>query len=210
MDEIKRRILQGEGQHLDFKFRIDDQVKIARTLAAFANSGGGSLLIGVKDNGKIAGCNPEEEYYMIEGAASLKCQPEVSFRNQTLQVDHYFILEVEVLPSEQRVKAMDEHGRWTPYYRFEDHTLRSNAVLDHIWRLQKTGLVQPERFSETEINLIRIVRDEGPISLSKLNKKSGIPFKDLSRLLASLVCWEIIQFELHEDGIRYVCVDKEE
>ena len=94
MDEIKRRIAQGEGHYLDFKFRVDDQVKIARTLAAFANSGGGSLLIGVKDNGKIAGCNPEEEYYMVEGAASLKCQPEVSFRNQTLQVDHYFILKI--------------------------------------------------------------------------------------------------------------------
>lgn len=210
MDEIKRRIAQGEGQYLDFKFRIDDQVKIARTLAAFANSGGGSLLIGVKDNGKIAGCNPEEEYYMIEGAASMKCKPEVSFQSQIIQVDHYFILEIEVMKSDQRIKALDENSKWTPYYRFDDHSLRANAVLDHLWSLGKNEVRRPEKFSETEINLIRIVRDEGPISLSKLNKKSGIPFKDLSRLLALLVYWEIIQFELHEDGIRYVCPAEEE
>lgn len=210
MDELKRRIALGEGQYLDFKFRIDDQVKIARTLAAFANSGGGSLLIGVKDNGKIAGCNPEEEYYMIEGAASMKCQPEVSIKSQIIQVDHYFVLEIEVAPSEHRIKALDENGKWTPYYRFEDHSLRSNSVLDHLWKLQKTEQVRPEKFSELEINLIRIVRNEGPLSLSRLNKQSGIPFKDLSRLLALLVYWDILQIELHEDGIRYVCTDDEE
>ena len=64
MSELKRLIAEGEGVQLDFKFRIDDQKKIARTLSAFANTEGGKLLIGVKDNGKINGVNPEEEYYL--------------------------------------------------------------------------------------------------------------------------------------------------
>ena len=38
-------------------------------LVAFANTGGGRLLIGVKDNGKIAGIRSEEELYMIEAAS---------------------------------------------------------------------------------------------------------------------------------------------
>ena len=48
-------IAEGEHQQQDFKFEISDARKIARTLSAFSNTDGGRLLIGVKDNGKIAG-----------------------------------------------------------------------------------------------------------------------------------------------------------
>ena len=51
---------------LDFKFEISDSKKIARTLVAFANTDGGRLLIGVKDNGSISGIRSEEEKYMID------------------------------------------------------------------------------------------------------------------------------------------------
>ena len=61
------------------KFEISDARKIAKTLSAFANTDGGKLLIGVKDNGKIAGVRSDEEQYMIEAAAGLYCSPEVNY-----------------------------------------------------------------------------------------------------------------------------------
>ena len=60
---IEELIAQGEHQQLDFKFEVSDSKKIARTLSAFANTDGGRLLIGVKDNGAIAGVRSDEEYY---------------------------------------------------------------------------------------------------------------------------------------------------
>ena len=72
-------IAEGEHQQQDFKFEISDARKIAKTLSAFANTDGGRLLIGVKDNGKIAGVRSEEEKYMIEAAAQLYCIPEVEY-----------------------------------------------------------------------------------------------------------------------------------
>ena len=57
-------IAEGEHQRQDFKFEISDARKIAKTLSAFANTDGGRLLIGVKDNGKIAGVRSDEEQYM--------------------------------------------------------------------------------------------------------------------------------------------------
>jgi len=52
-----------EGEHVsqDFKYFLSDTRKIARTLAAFANSKGGRLLVGVKDNGNIVGLKHQEE-----------------------------------------------------------------------------------------------------------------------------------------------------
>ena len=65
-DYIHTLIAEGEHQQQDFKFEISDARKIAKTLSAFANTDGGRLLIGVKDNGRIAGVRSEEEKYMIE------------------------------------------------------------------------------------------------------------------------------------------------
>ena len=86
-DYIHALIAEGEHQQQDFKFEISDARKIAKTLSAFANTNGGRLLIGVKDNGKIAGVRSEEEKYMIEAAAQLYCVPEVEYSLQTYIVE---------------------------------------------------------------------------------------------------------------------------
>ena len=75
---IKKLISEGEHQQLDFKFEISDSRKIAKTLVAFANTDGGTLLIGVKDNGNIAGIRSDEEYYMVEAAATMYCKPSIN------------------------------------------------------------------------------------------------------------------------------------
>lgn len=58
---LKKLIARGENQQLDFKYCISDSRKIARTLSAFSNTDGGRLLIGVRDNGSIAGIRSDEE-----------------------------------------------------------------------------------------------------------------------------------------------------
>lgn len=62
---IHALISEGEHQKQDFKFEISDARKIAKTLSAFSNTHGGRLLIGVKDNGKIAGVRSDEEKYIL-------------------------------------------------------------------------------------------------------------------------------------------------
>ena len=74
---IQDLIQEGEHQMLDFKFEISDSRRIARSLAAFANTDGGRLLVGVKDNGAIAGVRSDEEIHMIQAAAEMYCQPKV-------------------------------------------------------------------------------------------------------------------------------------
>ena len=84
---IRQLVSEGEHCHQDFKFEISDARKIARSLSAFANTEGGRLLIGVKDNGKIAGVRSDEEIYMIEAAATMYCKPKVELETQTYKVE---------------------------------------------------------------------------------------------------------------------------
>lgn len=204
--ELKQRISKGEGVQLDFKFRIDDQRKIARTLVAFANSQGGSLLIGVKDNGKIAGVNPEEEYHMIEGASSMFTTPEVKFESKTWKEGHHFVLEIVVGKSEVKHKAHDDDGRLRSYVRVDDHTLLGNKILEKIWRLEKYGVNRPESFDEDTLQLIQTIRELQPVTISKLYRSLSLSKSKVDGIVSVLVFWGVIKMEMSESGTFY-CID---
>lgn len=203
MSELKKLISQGEGLQLDFKFRIDDQKKIARTLSAFANTEGGKLLIGVKDSGKISGTNPEEEFYMIEGAATIHCKPEVKFESKVWQEGHHLVLEIDVPKSEVKHLSITEDEKWKYYVRVADHTLLANKILVRGWRLLSNGVEKPVEFDQDTLKLIDVIRSEELITLSKLYKRSDMPLRRVDELLTYLVYWEVVDMEMDETGTRY-------
>ncbi|TXI83815.1 MAG: ATP-binding protein [Crocinitomicaceae bacterium] len=204
MSTLQELIAQGEHVQQDFKFRIDDQKKIARTLCAFANTKGGRLLIGVKDNRKVAGCNPEEEFHMIEGAAQLFCQPEVNFTSKVWQDDFRLVLEINIEPSELKPhKAKDDEGRWKSYVRIDDHTTAANKILENVWKEQKKPQAKPEKFDEEELSVLRLIREEGMITLSKLYRKANLPLRKIDRLIVLFICWDLVEMIFQNDGTFY-------
>lgn len=59
-------VREGEHQQQDFKYRVADAGKLAKSVSAFANTDGGRLLIGVRDDGQIAGVGSMIEYRVAE------------------------------------------------------------------------------------------------------------------------------------------------
>jgi len=58
---IKNLIKKGESEQLEFK-EVVRKEEVAKTLCAFLNAEGGTLLIGVKDDGEIKGVDNAEKY----------------------------------------------------------------------------------------------------------------------------------------------------
>jgi len=83
---LQRLISEGEHQQQDFKYRVSDARKLARSVSAFANTDGGRLLIGVRDDGHMSGVRSEEEIYMMHQAAYRYCRPEASIKFDTYHV----------------------------------------------------------------------------------------------------------------------------
>src|SRR5688572_10175064 len=94
MKELQQLILQGESDSLDFKKRITNPDRIARTLASFANTRGGIILVGVMDNGQISGVDPEEEKHILEIAANSFCEPPVKLFYEELEDEAKTVLKV--------------------------------------------------------------------------------------------------------------------
>lgn len=201
---LKKLIAEGENQHLDFKYCISDSRKIARTLAAFANTDGGRLLVGVKDNGRIAGIQSEEESYMVDTAAQIFCRPEISFTTKEHTIAGKTVLEVEVMKGDSRpYRAKDESGRWLTYFRQNDQNLVANKVLLQVWRKEKKGSGVIVKFGKAENSLMDYSAKKGSITLSKFRKIAGISSHRAESILANLLIFKVLIMKASEKGISY-------
>ena len=198
-------IAEGEHQQQDFKFAINDSKKIAITLAAFANTDGGRLLIGVKDNGKIAGVHSDEEMYMVEGAADLYCQPPVPLQFQSWEFENKRILEVWVAPSAQRPhKAKTDDGKWLAYIRIGDENFLASPVHLKLWQQQdkKEGDV-PGKFSEDEKQILHLITEVSDgITLNQICKKIQLPRRTIIGTLATLIRWKLLEIKRENDQFQ--------
>jgi predicted HTH transcriptional regulator len=202
---IKKLIAQGENQQLDFKFEISDSKKIARTLAAFSNTDGGKLLVGVKDNGAIAGVRSDEEFYMVEGAAQLYCRPAVDFATREWTVDGKTILEIDIPKSDNGpCSAPDKDGKWMVYIRVRDQNLLANTVLLRVWQLKNRKKGITIRYTDKEKILLDYLDKNGEITLTKFRKIAGISRKVAEKVLVDLITLKIIRMEITEKSIFYL------
>lgn len=136
--ELLNMIAEGEHQHQDFKYCINDSRKIAVSLVAFANTDGGRLLLGIRDNGSVAGVVSEEEYYMVEAAARLYSKPPVPFQIKVWKAEGKTVLEIMIHKSSERPHfAQDEKGKWLAYIRTGDQNALAPKILIDIWKQEK-------------------------------------------------------------------------
>lgn len=134
-DFVNNLIRQGESDTLDFKLKITSKEKIARTISAMANSKGGVLVIGVSDQKKIIGIDPEEERYMIESANEECCIPSAIIHVEELKLfnenypeqsndDEISLLLVRIHPTTQGlISVKSSAGNLKTYRRVGDQTL---------------------------------------------------------------------------------------
>ena len=114
MVNLAARIQEGESETLEFKEQWNEQG--LQALASFVNTRGGTLLIGVKDNGTVLGWNGqdrEQQLVINQIVEILKVHPSVS----VLQERGKPVLVIDVTPSSTLVAC---HGRY--YHRVGNST----------------------------------------------------------------------------------------
>jgi predicted HTH transcriptional regulator len=201
---LLKRISEGEGQQLDFKYAITDSKKIARSISAFANSDGGILLIGVKDNGKIVGIKTEEEYYMIEQAALLYCKPNVNYNVITHKIENKEILEVIVYSSSDKlIYAPDEHGNWTVYIRKNDKNCVTSSLYIDVWNAKHNNdIVSIDEIMSID-EKIRNFSSKESFSFKELQTFLKIDYNECYIILFKLIVVGWVDFIYDEEGEKY-------
>ena len=197
MDD-KRYLLSliGEGEHQqqDFKYRVDDARKLAKSVSAFANTDGGRLLIGVRDDGFIAGVRKEGEIYVMHQAAFKYCQPEVSITFDTYHAEGRTVVIATVPPSDKKpICAQDEDGQMRAYIRIKDENIVASPVLFKLMQESQ----QPQGALLTIDDDIRRLLNvmEGRLTLKQIVHLVRLPRHKVITLLAHLIRFGTVQWD---------------
>lgn len=192
---IQSLIIEGEHQQQDFKYRVSDAMKLAKSVSAFANTDGGRLLIGVRDDGNMSGVRDEEEIYMMHQAAYRYCRPQASIKFDTYHVDGRTIVVATVPPSDKRpICAIDDDGRQRAYIRIADENIVASPVHLAIWRESQNPQGTMITYTDTVRKLINTLQGQ-QLTLNQLVRRSAIPRHKVITLLSRLIRFHIAQWK---------------
>ncbi len=195
--KIKKLIEQGEGVNLDFKQLVQNPSKIAKSMVSFANTHGGILLIGVRDNGSIAGIKAEEEFHMLELGATFYSKPEITFSVEPHIVEGKTVLLVNIPVGEnQPYYAKGEDDKWWVYVRVNDNCiLASKTTVDFMHAKKHAAKVT---LGKIEQNILSFLRDNERATQSELCKAFNMGNRRIGRILVDLMRIQAIRSHTFE------------
>ena len=198
---LQSLIREGEHQQQDFKYRVSDACKLAKSVSAFANTDGGRLLIGVRDDGNMSGVRDEEEIYMMHQAAFRYCQPEASIKFDTYYVcpadsrKSRTIVVATVSPSDRRpICAIDEDGKPKAYIRIADENIVASPVHIAIWREMQKPQGTMMTYTDDVRKILDVLQDQ-ELPLNMIVRRSRIPRPKVITLLARLIRFNVVHWE---------------
>lgn len=207
--DIKLMARQGEGPQVEFKKRINHPDKVVREVVAFANTDGGTILVGVDDNGDLSGLKyAEEDDYLMQKAIAELSKPRVVYESGTVKLDDQRNLLYYFIPPSTRKPhyALETSGqRWgKAYIRKGDKSIQASHEVLELIRKNRTD--QPHGFSygDEERALLKYLEAHGTVTLKQFVAHAGIKPSRASKVLVALTLAGVLAITPDEEGDQYV------
>ncbi|WP_089682153.1 helix-turn-helix domain-containing protein [Catalinimonas alkaloidigena] len=206
--ELKKLVEQGEGARLEFKRKAAHPDKIMKEVVAFANTDGGTLVIGVDDNGTIPGVSAlEEEEFVLEKAIEKYCYPAIAYSIERVVLsDRAGVLLFHILPGTEKPYAVrnnlqEEGGK--AYVRVRDRSVQASREVRQILRQQKKDKSFRFGFGDKEKALMQYLDLHQSITLSQFAQVAAIPRSIASRTLVLLTLAGVLRIVPDEGEDHY-------
>jgi predicted HTH transcriptional regulator len=194
--ELRKQVAQGEGDLLEFKRRATYPDKIICEMIAFANTKGGTLFIGISDDGQLSGVKfPDEEIFAIQGSLNKHCRPALPFKLTVLSLGQdRFIVRYIIRESNRKPHAfINPDGSKTVFVRHEDKTVQASREMKEIIKRHSYHRNTKFQYSENEGLLMKYLDEHNFITLDGYRKLTGLNRYKASRSLVTLVLANILQ-----------------
>jgi len=210
LSQLKSLIIKGEGEKVDFKQKISQPYKIAKTISAFANTKGGVLLVGVQDDKTIMGVDPEEEKYLLETASDFYCDPPIPLSYQEVEdeEEEKIVLIVRIKESKDKPHFVrDKNNKLHAYIRQNDKCIPAGKTMltlmkkGHTAANGKTVAIPLNSFNERK--LIAYLKKHERITLKQFMQIVNISRRRALRILTDLTLDGAIRIHEHEKESYY-------
>jgi predicted HTH transcriptional regulator len=193
-------IARGEGTHLEFKSTIDSAVKIAKTLAAFANTSGGILLVGIRDDRKVQGITSEQlEMEKIEAAADFLCDPPVPVSYESKQLEGKQILVIRIQESVDKPHTLkDPHGNRVVYVRAKDKSVPVGKRMTDLLHSVQQAIDPVFMHSANVKTLLSYLQKNGSINGKRFAKLINVSERRAAKMLMELARQNVLLLHDHQ------------
>jgi predicted HTH transcriptional regulator len=201
-------ILQGEGIRLDFNHSIADCHKIAISLVSFANTIGGTLIVGVDDRGRVVGVDKNEEPYMLEIAATKYCRPSLPIiLKEHKMVDGKTVIECNInTGTDKPYLCRNIKGRWKAYYREGDQCKLASVVRYHMMSMENQ-VKGATVLTDSDNNVIKLLNENSKgLSKNSIGKKLSMPNILTVKVLSKLMYLNVVKEYRKLNKILYIMV----
>lgn len=204
--QLKTLVSRGEGTHLEFKKNASNAQQVVRELVAFANTKGGTLLIGVSDQGTIPGVkHPDEELYPVIKLLKNRCRPFLKFKQEIIVIPkEKFVISLTIQTSKRKPHSFFEtRNQKHAYFRIADKTIRGSKELTQITFLKSRKQSVAFTYSEHEEQLMKYLQTHESISLPGFAKLTGLSLNQASTRLVKLAVANVLNIVPQEKEDRF-------
>ncbi len=185
--DLKNLVKTGEGTFLEFKRTISNPGKIAREVSAFANTGGGILLIGVDDDKSLVGLSSyQEQLYLLDQTFAL-CEPEIQHTVEVLLYNYRDFLIIKIEEADQKPVRVNDGGHADVYIRVRDQSVHASREAVMIMQHESSGQGATFEFGPCEQKLLRYLDEYQRITVTDFSRLVNVGRNRASRILVNLV-----------------------
>lgn len=189
MQGLKRLVQEGEHQTLEFKRKANHPEKIIREFVAFANSEGGTLLLGVEDDGGIFGTKePDGDEYLLMGAVQKWVYPDIEISVSRVPVtSKRAVLIFDIEESNRKPHFVREDDRKRAFVRVRDMSVQASREVRTLMRYENRDSGVRFEFGPRERRLLQYIEVVTRTTVNDTQKQMRIPKRVASGLLITLV-----------------------
>ena len=204
--ELETLVKAGESNKLEFKRKINDVEQVLTEMCAFANTTGGTLLIGVNDDGAIPGLKfPEEEAYVLHNALDKHCKPKLKFKESVIvSAPNRYILQYTIPESRRKPQFfINAEGIKKVYVRHDDKTVQASREMREIIKRKRSKKNVHFSYGEHEEALMKYLQEHSTITFVEYLELTQQKRFNASTRLVTLVLANILQIRPSERGDKY-------
>ncbi|HCD51610.1 MAG TPA: ATP-binding protein [Balneolaceae bacterium] len=206
--DLKNLIATGESSFLEFKHRVASPEKIAKEIAAFCNTTGGTILIGVADNGEMVGVESYmEEEFWINQAAKEVCIPEVDLRIELMNIGNRDILIVKVPEAPKKPVYLKGKKSRKVFIRQEDESVLASDEYVEMLKLGEEEEGVTFEYGENEQLLFRFLKEYSEITVERFSKLINVTTYRAAKILVNLVSAGVLDL-FEKDGVAHYTFSK--
>jgi predicted HTH transcriptional regulator len=198
LEKLQKTLRQGEGLTLEFKFKAKYPDKIIKEMVAFANTTGGQLIVGVNDDGSLAGLNfADEEEFVLVREIERGISPKLDYAIERIKIPSAKeVLVFHIPESNQKPHKTNIEGK--VYVRHKDKTIQASKEIREILKGLNKGKSLRFNYGDKERILMSYLIENKSITLSKFCEMASINKKIASRTLVLMVLTNVLQYQARD------------